>query len=169
MESMLRKEKNMINIGICEAAPLGACSYYRTLGPFSKLRKKDKNINISHIVTVSWPALTNIDILMLGRPADPNYIDAIKTANNFGIKTWIDFDDCLHEIPEHNPSYEYYRKPRMDKSKLPIDYMIDAIEMADIMTVSTQGIKDYYSKFRNDIIVIENAFNDYNFPFQKQT
>jgi hypothetical protein len=45
----------------------------------------------------------------------------------------------------------------------------ECIKFSDIVTVSTQAMKDYYSKFNPNIIVINNAHNDYQYPFKEVT
>jgi hypothetical protein len=47
--------------------------------------------------------------------------------------------------------------------------MRKSLEIADIVTVSTEFIKNYYSDINQEIIVIPNAHNDYNYPLQKVT
>jgi HEPN domain-containing protein len=160
------KSKNglqkMIKIKICEVAPRGACSYYRSIGPFSKLHKINPEIECEYIEGVSWHTLADADILFLARPYQDNYVEAIEFAKSFGVKTWIDYDDALTIIPEDNPGYGFFSSEVVEKN------IKKAISTADIVTVSTEGIKNIYSKLNSDIRIIENAFNDYNYPFEKR-
>jgi hypothetical protein len=158
-----QKEKNLlIKIKICDVAPKSACSYYRGIGPFSKLHKLNNLIDVEFVENMNWNHLINCDILYLVRPVENNYIEVLKTAQDFGVKVWIDYDDCLPEIPADNPSYNYFTQ----------EYILDninyAIKNADIVSVSSEHIKQYFSKINPNIIVIENAFNDYNYKFEKK-
>jgi hypothetical protein len=150
----------MIKIKICDVAPRGACSYYRSVGPFSKLHKINPEINVEYIESVSWHILADTDILFLARPYQDNYIESIELAKSFGIKTWIDFDDALTMLPEDNPGYSFFTNEIVSNN------IKKAIEMADIITVSTEAIKTLYMDINPNILVIENAFNDYNYPFE---
>lgn len=149
----------MIRIAICDTAPDGACSYYRSIGPLSKLRKINPNIHVEYLNSVSWPVLMGFDILYLERPVEENYVQSIEMAKEFGLKTWIDFDDCLHEIPKDNPSYDYFGRKRPSMEKV--------LQVADVVTVSTPFLKGYYQKFNENIHIVENAFNDYHYSFDK--
>lgn len=159
----------MIKIAICDTAPDGACSYYRSIGPLSKLRKINPNIEVTYIEAVSWYILSSFDVLFIGRPAEENLIQSMEMAKEMGIKVWIDFDDCLHEIPTDNPAHDYY--------KLKLPQIEKALDIADVITASTQFIADYYrnNPFKNNALhticrnihVVENAHNDYIFPFNK--
>lgn len=151
-----------IKIKVCDTTPNSACSYYRGMGVLTKLRQIDPKIEVEFIREVTWIELIDTDLLYLVRPVENVYIDVITFAHDFGVKVWIDFDDLLHEIPYDNPSYLHFsNKDRQDN-------IIKALATADIVTVSTQAIKDYYGKINPNIIVIENAVNDYNFKFEKK-
>lgn len=150
-----------MKIKICDIAPGGGCSLYRGIGVLSKLNKLQPDISSEYITGVGWHTLADGDILFLTRPVTDNYKQSIELAKNFGVKVWIDYDDCMAEIPPDNPAREGYARPSIQKN------IKDCMELADVVTVTTQALKDYYSKIRKDIIVIENAFNDYNFKFER--
>ena len=152
----------MIKIKVCDVAPKGACSYYRGLGVLSKLYKIRPDISVEYIDSMSWNKLIDCDILYLVRPVENNYIESMTAAKNFGVKVWIDFDDCLPEITADNPAYDYFTQEHIVKN---MEY---AIKNADIVTVSTDHIKQYFKNLNPDIIVIENAFNDYNYKLEKK-
>jgi hypothetical protein len=157
----------MIKISICDTAPEGACSYYRSIGPLSQLRKINPDIQVEYLNNVSWPILSNTDILYLERPVENNLIKSIEMARQMGIKVWVDFDDCLHEIPKDNPSYDYF--------KLKISGMERSLDLADVITMSTPAMKQYYEtknfnkdskeEIKRNIHIVENAHNDYLYPF----
>jgi hypothetical protein len=152
----------MIKIKICDVAPRSACSYYRGIGVLSQLRHVNPDIHIEYLEAVSWSALADCDILFLLRPVHNNYIESMQLAKNFGVPVWIDFDDCLHEIPDDNPGFKNFN------TKAVLTNMEIALKNADIVTVSTIELKNYYSKFNPNIIVVENAFNNYNYKMEKR-
>jgi hypothetical protein len=153
----------LIKIKIYDVAPKGACSFYRGWGVLSKLHKLRSDIIVEFETGISWNHLIDCDILYLVRPVENNYIESIEMAKNFGVIVWSDFDDLLPEIPEDNPSYNYFTSETILKN------VETAIKNSDIVTVSSELIKEYYKKINPDIIVIENAFNDYNLKFEKRT
>lgn len=159
----------MINIAICDTAPDGGCSFYRSIGVLSQLRKINPEINVTYLNNVAWYILSDVDILYMERPVEENHIKSMEMALELGKKVWVDFDDCLHEIPRDNPGYDYFRL------KLPL--MEKALDLASVVTVSTPFLKEYYQtknfnkdtlqKVNRNIHVIENAWNDYLYPMQK--
>lgn len=153
----------MIKISIHEPMPFSAVSYYRSIGPFSYLHKIKPEITLAIPDKISWAMLSGSDILYLERPQHDNDLKALRLAKDFNVKIWADYDDLLHEIPEYNPSYNFYKKTHALKN---VD---EAMELADVVTVSTQELCDYYSTKNKNIHVIENAHNDYIYPFKKIT
>lgn len=152
----------MITIKIVDIAPLGACSYYRSIGPLSKLRKINSEIKIEYLEGVSWNSLSDCDILFVARPVSHQYIEAIGMAQSLGIKVWIDFDDDLRLLPKDNPSHGYFTSEAILKN---IDV---AVQSADVVTVSTEQIRLPFSKLNPNVVIVENAFNDYNYSFEKR-
>jgi len=150
-----------IKIKVCDPVPDGACCFYRSLGPLSKLQKLNPNISIEHMQVVSWYTMTDADILFFERPQDKSYLEAIELAKDYNIPVWIDFDDNLFDLPDYNPGYSHYNKKNIR------EIVANCIKLADVVTVSTQAVKDAYEYLNPNIIVIENALNDYNFPLKK--
>jgi len=152
----------MIKISIHEPLPHSAVSYYRSIGTFSYLPKKNDKIQISIPGQISWNNLIGTDIFYMERPQQDNDLQALQLAKDFNIKVWVDYDDCLHEIPQYNPAYKFYKKTSVLKN------IEKAMTMADIITVSTPTLKEYYKKYNENIYVIENAHNDYQYKFKKK-
>jgi hypothetical protein len=142
--------------------PFGACSYYRSYGVFPHLHRLDQSIRVEPITQIDWTYIAGADILYLERPQDPEYVSAMKLAKNFGVKTWVDYDDDLFSVPDYNPTKAFYGKKEVRQS------IIKALETADVVTVATQSIKDVYSKYNSNIHVIPNAFNNYNLSLHDQ-
>lgn len=151
----------MIRITICEPFPTGSCSYYRSLMPLYKLRKLSNLKLAEYTTSIAWTVLANTDILFVQRPTDDTYIKSIELAKDMNVKVWVDFDDNFHEVPEDNPNYEKFTE------KTRLKNVIKSFELADIITFSTKALKDYYSEYDNKSVVVENAHNDYNYPFTK--
>lgn len=155
----------MVKISIHEGAPLSAVSYYRSIGTLSYLSKINKKITTDILSKTSWASIVNTDIFYMERPQTNNDLEALEIAKDFNVKIWIDFDDLLHDIPKYNPCYKMYK----NNDSLLLKNVEKALKIADVVTVSTSTIKDYYLKFNENIHVIENAHNDYRYPFEKIT
>jgi hypothetical protein len=96
------------------------------------------------------------------RPVENNYIESMELAQSYGVPVWVDFDDILHEVPEDNPSYKYFSQKHI------LENLEFALKNANIVTFSTKELKKYYDYIREDSIVIENAFNDYNYVLKDE-
>lgn len=151
----------MLKIAIHEPLPVSAVSYYRSIGTLSYLPKLNNKIKINIPGIISWNSLVDVDILYMERPQQDSDLEALKLAKDFNVKIWVDYDDLLHKIPPYNPCFKNYKNSKLLKN------IETAIELADVVTVSTPAIKEYYSKFNSNIHVIENAHNDYRYPFEK--
>ena len=157
-----------MKIKICDLSPERACSFYRGYGAFKKLEELDSSIHVELITgkfkDISWVTFYDCDILIFLRPIHAEHIEVIRKAQDFNVPVWVDFDDNLHELPADNPfkigleirnSYEIMK-----------DCVATAIKYADIVTVSTNSLKEYYLYLNPNIVVIENAFNDYKYKLE---
>jgi len=151
----------MIKIAIHEPMPMGAVAYYRSIGTFSYLPKLQNNLDIHVPATISWSSMAGTDILYMERPQQDSDLTALEIAKDFNIKVWVDYDDLLHEVPKYNPSWKFYNTTHALKN------IEKALQMADIVTVSTSTIKQHYEKFNKNIHVVENAHNDYQYAWNK--
>jgi hypothetical protein len=152
----------MIKIKICTQNPDGACSYYRSIGVFSKLHKLNSEIVVEIISNFEWSTLSDTDIVVFERPRDESMVKAIEFTQNFGIPVWIDIDDDFFNIPKYNPSYTHFEKKEVRRS------IETCIAYADVVSVTTNALKEQYLKYNKNIFVVENAFNDYNFSLSTQ-
>jgi hypothetical protein len=148
----------MIKIKICTQYPKGACSYYRTMGTFSKLSKiSQEPILIEQLLDFDWHSLSDADIVVFERPINENFLKAMEFTKNFGIKVWADIDDDFFSVPKYNPAHKVFSK------KETTEHIEKCLSLTDVLTVTTPALKEKYKKFCNRIEIVENAFNDYNF------
>jgi len=141
-------------IGAVISIPQGACSYYRSIGAFSKI----KNITFELLEKGNWVNYSSIDILYMERPVLPSFIEGMKMAKSFNIPIWIDFDDDLFNVPKYNPAHTFYSK------KETLESIVNACRLSDIITVTSPKLQKVYSQFNKNVEVIPNAWNDINFP-----
>ncbi len=146
-----------MKIKIVSSMPGGSTSFFRSIAPFAALRKIDKNIEVEYLTAVDWFLISDADMLYLERPADDQFLAAVLLAKNYGVPVWVDYDDNLFEVPEDHPHSETFQNIKLRNNIKTI------LELADVVTVTTQDLKKSFSSFREDITVIENAFNDYKY------
>jgi hypothetical protein len=149
--------KNLTRIGAVISAPLGACSYYRSVGPYSKI----KNVVFNTLDKGNWSAYANIDLIYLERPVLGVFVEGIQLAKNFNLPVIIDFDDDLFNIPDYNPAHDFYEKPEIR------DNIKRACQLANCITVTTPALKKLYSEWNDNVVIIENAWNNINFPIDR--
>jgi len=83
--------------------------------------------------------------------------ELIERAAKWGLKVWIDLDDNYWEIPPLNRAHNFF-----DKDRLKI--IDNCLRLADLITVSTDPLNQYVSKFnfiRCPIHTVNNAINDF--------
>lgn len=104
--------------------------------------------------------LREADIVILQRPLGNVFEQVMKDCRELGIKTIIEMDDNLFDIPRHNPAgWIWRKKPVMKQYKR-------MLEKADAVIVSTNPLKDVVSKEmnwsieRNKIFVCHNHLHD---------
>ena len=136
------------------------CSYWRSQNPFSELAREGKiNLIIGDYNKEDWTTLRICDIAFFQRPVMNNVKNQILMAKDMKVKgIWIDLDDS-NNIPIHHPIYGIYKSGYDELSFKKI--MI----VADIVTTTTQYLKNIYLKYTNNIQIIPNALNDYWLDF----
>lgn len=146
-----------MKIRICSEHPHGACSYYRSMGVFPKLKHIDSTIDVELTEQIDWYLMSDADIVYMERPQTPNMKKAAHMVKDFGLKLWVDFDDNLFCLPDYNPNKAFYDSRHVK------DIIVDCIKIADVVTVATDEIKRDYERYNKNIAVIPNAFNDFNY------
>jgi glycosyltransferase involved in cell wall biosynthesis len=106
-----------------------------------------------------WVTYSPLDILYMERPTLPSFLEGIKLAKNYSIPVWVDFDDDLWNVPKYNPSYDFYSQESTKEN------IKECISLADLITVTSQSLKDTISKYNKNVHIIPNAWNDYNFKW----
>ena len=150
----------MPEILILDPTLRSAVSFYRSVGPFSYLNRLDPHVNFEPIIKYDTWWWIGGDILFLQRPYADDHIRAMEQAKSCNIKIWVDTDDLLHDIPKYNPNHKTFNNKSLENYKT-------AIKEADVVTVTTEALREYYSTYNDNVKIVENAHNDYIFPFEK--
>jgi hypothetical protein len=138
-------------LAVCPDITDATC-LYRGLGPLSMLHKMRHIELTTPVKAVSYYDLRMNEVLFLQRPWGSRFKDIMSMALDAGIPVWVDYDDAIDCIPVHSPAYWTYQEWEPD-----LRYFL---EHANLVTVSTQGIKDRWKKYTNKIHVVDNALDD---------
>jgi hypothetical protein len=150
-----------MKLKVFSAVPHGACSFYRS-APFFLLSKIDKDIHGSVFgEKIEWNYLIDTDCVIFERPESQDIVRAIQKIKSMNIPVWSDYDDDMFNIPDDNPAYEHYSQRYMRES------IKQCIALSDIVTVTTESLKQKYLQYNPNIYVIPNSFNDYHYKLTK--
>lgn len=135
-----------------------AMSFYRGRGPLQALQKKySKEIEffpMGSTINTNWDFLNIFDAVFILRPYEEQHLNLINICNQFGIKTWVDYDDLLTDVPVDNPAHVHYRGESTKKT-------IHAI--LNNCTVATFATKHLWETMGKDVkqksYVVPNAHN----------
>lgn len=147
-------------MSLLTGSPTDATSFYRAIGPFSRLRETFE-FNVMFNRELSWATLSWSNILFMHRPDNVNHVQVAKIARKMGRKVWIDFDDDMTCVPTDNPCFKdaLAAKP----------WAIECLKIADVVTVTTEAMKENFSKWNKNIHVIPNGVDSRIFKGPEKT
>lgn len=133
------------------------CSFYRSAGILKDLRRKTKhNITLAQMnqVALNWSFLTQFDLIYHQRAFSKESLNVCGYVKQCGIKIWLDYDDNLFALNPENPTYPLYNNPETQSN---IKAML---QLADVVSVPTEYLRQAYSEFNKNIHIVPNALND---------
>lgn len=136
-----------------------ATSYYRGCGPLSHLVRKNSDISVVYETRFAWSSLIDANILFIQRPSTAQHEALVIYAKSLGLKVWIDYDDDLTCVPTDNPAHGVY------ESRSVHECIGRIINHANLVTVSTQHLKNEIRNQNGNIHVVSNAIDFDLFPF----
>lgn len=156
----------MIKI-LCLTGKLIAYTQLRTLSPLNLLEKnnmirqrivfisKKMNLDLGHI---QWA-----DIIIFQRIRSKKWLKILNYAQRNKKITIFEIDDNMFEIPKGHPEYGFFNRIKNKK------YM-EFIKRVDCVTVSTQELCNYLSKYTKKICILPNYIDKEicNFDFPKR-
>jgi len=142
-------------------------SFYRANGVLGDLKKQMPleitSINYTDMLDWTWATFIMFDVIFMQRPFREVGFQIAQFCRNLNIPLWIDYDDNLLDIPKDNKSYAVYGNDIVKKN------IIETIKLANVVTVSTNALKEVLKAHNPNIRVIPNAFNDHIFNYRSQT
>jgi hypothetical protein len=138
-------------LAICPA-PSDATAFYRAVWPLARLEREGR-ITFQVVTDDHWIEFAKADIIFLQRPHLPKYVKMAQEAKLWGKTLWVDYDDLLFKVPETNPAHKIYSNESVQGS------MKVCLELADIVTVSTEPLREALSVYNKNVVVLPNAID----------
>jgi len=133
-----------------------ACAYYRGSGIAYDLKKKtNDSIVVAQWseINLYWSEIVQYDIICFERPYNKMALDLCTYIKSCNRILWVDYDDNLLLIPQSNRAVLIYDEEAKANIK-------NILSIADVVSVTTEDLKQAFSEFNKNIWVIPNAFND---------
>jgi len=136
--------------------PADATAWFRVISPLRVLQSQAPDVRVQIVAGASTdvPSIAMADILFLQRPIDGAAINCAEQAHLHGRKVWLDYDDDYTDVPVDNPLFHHFGSPQVRKN---VSALLD---IADLVTVSSQALADRYSKIAKRVVVVRNALDD---------
>lgn len=129
-------------------------SFYRGAGPYTALQKSMPNLQLIFPTDWSWASLKLCDLVVLQRPCSPDHFNILVMAKDMGLPVIVDFDDDNLSVPKDNPMYPQYNQMAVK------DAIVKLARHCDILTVSTENLKNKFSIYSKNVFVVPNALDD---------
>lgn len=127
---------------------LGGCAHYRAYNPYWKL---GPGYEVAFTYAQDDPNFKEADALVIPRIHTELALKLFKDFKASGRPVILDFDDNFHAIPWYNPALSVFYEGSDDLRRFE-----EALDVATIVTVSTQPLADAYRNRRDDIMVCPN-------------
>lgn len=154
-------------------APAG-CTYYRCYLPMAVANQQARlgipawdparGFGIKDSYTTGVFGFKTIVLKLIMDKAAPKHIEL---AQALGQTIIVDIDDYHDGLTPANKAY-HITDPALNK-KANRDYYSQVIAAADIVTVSTPFLLDHYSQQRDNVYMVRNGVNMYQFERRKHT
>jgi hypothetical protein len=129
------------------------CSFWRSQYPLSLLAKEGFiNLIIGEYGKEDWTILSSCNVAFFQRPMAKEVKDQVLMCLDLKLKIIIDIDDHNAISPSH-PIYKIWSERYDELSFRKI------MKCADIVTVTTKPLKDYYLKYNDNVVIVPNALN----------
>lgn len=143
-----------MKLSITNEFSAGAVGWYRGHGVIGHLPIEWKNPD-----NQNWVEMMDTSIQLLIRPWNQRFASLMYISEINGVPVWSDFDDDYLAIPEHNRAYPILKKHEPNFEQI----TKEIIKTSKVVTVTTEYLKNKFSEFNPNTIIVPNAFNDYRF------
>lgn len=143
-------------------APNDPTSWYRAMGPFTHLNKQIHDLDLIFAVdTLNDIDVLNSDIVFMQRPFLPQHLQAARVIKKMNRPLWLDYDDNLFAVPTDNPTYGMYGSQRGQSD------LKEIMSLADVITVSTDHLRQKILEVNPMVITIPNALDEITLGFRE--
>lgn len=153
----------------------GGCAYYRCMLPMNVLRGQDAVFG-----PPIWTGTTGFGVKVNGEQARFGFDvvvlkmmmerwvpEQMRIAKELGQILIVDVDDAYDHLHEANHAYD---ATDPEKNKIANrSYYREVIEQADLVTVTTPFLRDYYSTIHPNVVMVRNGVNPDQFTVRKVT
>src|SRR5271169_606881 len=137
--------------------PVDGTSVYRGWGPLTDLKLRHEGLElVEQTDPLRWITIRDCDAVFIQRPFVPGQVELAKFAKFYKKPIWIDYDDDLTCVTRDNPAARVYAN---GNEKNVTDNVKFICELADIVTVSTDVLKERLLKFAKRVITVPNGLD----------
>lgn len=139
---------------------LNAVSFYRGVGPLSRLTKNSSNeLFLDFENNMNWGTIAIASALFMILPIGKGLFKISELAKRCSTPTWLDFDDNLFSIPKWNPACVTYTHDVQKDLKA-------TISICDWVSVTTPELANVISEYNKNVVVIPNALDEQLLGFE---
>lgn len=153
----------MIKVLAHSPIPFDGTSFYRSFGIFPNMSKQlGRNLDVSAFQGgMTWAQAGDFDVLFLQRPMTEGIYKLAHYVKGLGVKIWVDHDDNLFDLPtESRAFFDFDDKVRTTMNSI--------LKLADVITVSTEGMQEVFKHLGYETKVVRNALNtDWHEPVKE--
>jgi hypothetical protein len=133
--------------------PEDATSKVRAWGVLPRLRSRCALELVAPRPQVNWTDIVSVDGVFFQRPFMPNQTMLAQAAKSYRVPIVCDWDDDLLCVPTDNPTHANYNNPQSKEN------VMNLARMADLVTVSTEPLRQTMLKFNPNVHVVPNALD----------
>lgn len=130
------------------AGDLAGCAHYRLLTPSWGFLSKNKYEVRNSMVVNKDKYLWNPDVVVWARQHSSDVMMHMEEFKRRGATIIYETDDNLFQLDPSHPGFKEVSKLKKDLKK--------AVKICDKVTVSTEPLREVYSKIHNNVIVLPN-------------
>lgn len=154
--------KTKTNVIVITPGMTDTTSLYRAIGPYLALSRDEKDlsaigVDAAKVDHTTWSTFQGFHIAVYQRPFRPMDVKTLMAAKMFGLAVVVDYDDDLFCVMRDNPVVGVYDTDATRQA------LRDCCKYADVITVSTEGLKQAYIKNTGEkpekFVVVKNGFD----------
>lgn len=131
------------------AGDVGGVSYYRLILPAWVIGSKGEYLTHVSMILDAKKIAWNPTTIVFSRQYKPEVREFMNIWKKQGKRLIYETDDNLSRIPTYNPTHKYFTKEIIDDT-------IKTMKLCDVVTVSTEPLREFYSSYHPNVVVLPN-------------